>query len=58
MKKIMTLRMDQDLKKFFQKVAAEERRSLSNFIINSVLTYIKDHKGITWCEEGTKETKK
>ena len=49
MKKIMmTLRIDPDLKKFFQKIAIEENRSLSNFIINSVQTYIKEHKGIVW----------
>ncbi|UCD89498.1 MAG: hypothetical protein JSW04_13950 [Desulfobacterales bacterium] len=44
----MTLRIDPDLKIFFQKAATEENRSLSNFIINAVLTYIKDHKDITW----------
>jgi len=48
MKKIMTLRIEPDLKKFFQKIATEENRSLSNFIINAVQIYIKDHKGITW----------
>ena len=48
MKKIMTLRIDSDLKKFFQEAAAEENRSLSNFIINAVIAYIKEHKGVTW----------
>ena len=48
MKKMMGLRIDPDLKKFFQKIAEEENRNLSNFIINAVLTYIKDHKGLTW----------
>ena len=31
-----------------KKIAEEENRNLSNFIINAVLTYIKDHKGLTW----------
>jgi uncharacterized protein (DUF1778 family) len=48
MKKMMGLRIDPDLKKFFQKIADEENRNLSNFIINAVLTYIKEHKGLTW----------
>ena len=29
---------------FFQKFADEENRNLSNFILNAVLTYIKEHK--------------
>jgi len=48
MKKMMGIRIDPDLKKFFQEVADEENRNLSNFIINAVLTYIKKHKGLTW----------
>ena len=45
---MMGIRIDPDLKKFFQEVADEENRNLSNFIINAVLTYIKEHKGLTW----------
>jgi len=45
---MMGLRIDSDLKNFLQKLADEENRSLSNFIINAVLTYVKDHKDLTW----------
>ena len=45
---MMGLRIDPELKKFLQKMADDENRTLSNFIINAVLTYIKDHKGIDW----------
>ena len=45
---MMGIRIDLDLKKFMQKMADEENRNLSNFIVNAVLTYIKDHKGIDW----------
>ncbi len=45
---MMGLRIDPELKKFLQKMADDENRTLSNFIINAVLTYIKDHKEIDW----------
>ena len=45
---MMGLRIDPELKMFFQKIADEENRNLSNFIINAVLTYIKEHRGLTW----------
>ena len=31
-----------------EKLAAEENRSFSSFLLNAILTYIKDHKKITW----------
>ncbi len=34
--------MDDSIKAFFKEHADKERRSLSNFIINSTLKYIKD----------------
>jgi hypothetical protein len=48
MKKMMGIRIDPKLKAFFQKYADEENRNLSNFILNAVITYIKEHKGVTW----------
>ncbi len=45
---MMGIRIDPELKKFFQKFADEENRNLSNFIINAVLTYIKEQKGVAW----------
>jgi uncharacterized protein (DUF1778 family) len=40
-----------EFKAFLQKLARKENRSLSNFIINALLTYIKKHHGIDWREE-------
>jgi uncharacterized protein (DUF1778 family) len=48
MKKMMGIRIDPKLKEFFQKFADEENRNLSNFILNAVITYIKEHKGVVW----------
>ena len=48
MKKMMGIRIDPKLKEFFQKYADEENRNLSNFILNAVITYIKEHKDVTW----------
>ena len=45
---MMGIRIDPDLKKFFQKFADGENRNLSNFILNAVLTYIKEQKGIDY----------
>jgi predicted transcriptional regulator len=41
-------RVTKEFKKFLQKLADEENRSLSSFLNNAVLTYIKDHKGFNW----------
>ena len=48
MRPMIGFRVDQDLKEFFEKLAKKENRSLSNFIINAILTYIKEHHGIDW----------
>lgn len=45
---MMGLRIDPELKKFFKRFADEENRNLSNFILNAVLTYIRDYKGAEW----------
>ena len=37
-----------DFKEFLQKRAEEENRTLSNFIVNALLTYIKEHRGIDY----------
>ena len=46
MAKIMlNIRLEQSIKNFFKEYADKERRSLTNFIINAVLEYIrKTHK--------------
>jgi len=40
-----------EFKSFLQKTAKQENRTLSNFIINALLTYIKEHRGIEYEEE-------
>jgi len=47
------LRVTEEFKVFLQKLADGENRTLSNFIENAVLTYIKEQKGVDW-----KKTKK
>lgn len=46
-----------EFKEFLQTMAKEENRTLSNFIINALLTYIKEHKGIEWQPTGEQEEK-
>jgi hypothetical protein len=41
-------RATKEFKKFLQKLADDENRTLSSFLTNAVLTYIKDHKGIDY----------
>lgn len=38
---MVMIRMDELIKAFFKKHADKERRSLSNFIINSTIEYIR-----------------
>jgi uncharacterized protein (DUF1778 family) len=45
------IRLEPELKDLLQKVAKEERRSLSNFMVHSALTYLKEHKDIDWLED-------
>jgi len=44
-KQMTMIRLDENLKKELKKLAESENRSLSNFIINAVLEYIKNHYG-------------
>jgi len=48
---MMALRIDPELKEFFQKFARKENRSLSNFITTAAITHIKDRHGVDWNEE-------
>jgi len=52
------LRVSPKFKDFLQNQADQENRTLSNFITNAVLTYVKDHKGVEWREEQSKKPKK
>lgn len=52
---MMGLRIDPRMKAFFQQVAKKENRNLSNFIINSVLTYIKEHWDLEYVDDEKQE---
>ena len=39
-------RVSPEFKALLQRLADEENRTVSNFIENAVLTYIKEHKGV------------
>ena len=52
------IRLEPELKELLQKVAKEERRSLSNFMVHAALTYLKEHKSINWREEAKKKKPK
>ena len=42
------LKVDPDLKDMLQELADDDNRSLSGFVLNAVLHYMKDHHGIDW----------
>ena len=43
-----------EFKEFLKKMAEQENRTLSNFIVNALLTYIKEHQGVDWKAEKEK----
>ena len=45
MKILVNIRIDKEIKKFIEQYATKERRSLSNFITNAILTYTQEHHG-------------
>ena len=51
MKIMIGLRVTHKFKKFLQELADKENRTLSGFINNAILTYIKEHQGIEWKEK-------
>ena len=57
MKIMIGFKATKHFKAFLQKIAKEENRTLSNFIINAILTYIKEHKGIDYQEPPEKSPK-
>jgi len=48
MKIMIGFRVTKEFKKFLQELADDENRTLSSFLTNAVLTYIREHKNITW----------
>jgi uncharacterized protein (DUF1778 family) len=57
MKILVNIRLDKEVKTFIEEYATKERRSISNFITNGILTYIKDYHG-TDAPEPKKKQKK
>lgn len=58
MKIMIGLRVSSKFKEFLQSQADQEHRTLSNFITNAVLTYVKDHKKVEWREDTSKKPKR
>jgi len=48
---VIGFKATQKFKKFLQDMAKRENRSLSNFIVNALLVYIKEHHGKEWDSE-------
>jgi uncharacterized protein (DUF1778 family) len=57
MKIMIGLRVTEEFKTLLQKHADEENRTLSNFIMNALVTYLKDHRGIDWRKENREKSK-
>jgi len=51
MKIMIGIRATKEFRDFLKTVADQENRTLSNFITNALLTYIKEHQGIDWKKE-------
>jgi uncharacterized protein (DUF1778 family) len=45
-------RITEKLKQVLQKLADEENRTLSSFLLNAVLYYIREEKGVNLTKEG------
>ena len=48
---LISVRVSEDIKKFFDIGANKEKRPISNFLMSSTLTYMKEHLGMdydTW----------
>ena len=46
MKKLVGLKIDAELKAKLEKLADDDNRSLSSYILNAILVYTKEHHGI------------
>jgi uncharacterized protein (DUF1778 family) len=57
MKIMITLRVDENLKEFFQRMAEKERRSLTNYLVNAAIVYAEEHLGADWEKEAVSAEK-
>ena len=48
---LIGIKVNPEFKQILQEAARDENRSLSNFIKNCLLTYLKERKGIDYKEE-------
>ncbi len=55
MKIMIGFRATRAFKKFLQDMAKKENRTLSNFIVNALLVYIKNNHGASWDLEKDKK---
>ncbi|MBN1841676.1 MAG: hypothetical protein JW883_05265 [Deltaproteobacteria bacterium] len=54
---MISFKVDQKLKKLIQEIAEKESRTLSSFVTNCVIQYLKDHYGIDWHKAKKKPSK-
>lgn len=45
-KDMIGVRVPKEVKKVLEKLAAQENRSISNYVFNALLVYLKDHAGV------------
>lgn len=45
---MITLRIEAELKEFLHEYAAKDRRKLSNFLLHTATTYIRENWGVNW----------
>jgi hypothetical protein len=53
MKIMIGFKASREFKDFLKKMAKQENRTLSNYILNALLVYTKEHHGVDWNEEQT-----
>jgi hypothetical protein len=51
MKEMIGVRLEPELRKIIENVAAEEQRSLSNLVRLIILDWLENKKGIDWKKE-------
>ncbi len=55
---MISFKVEKELKKLVQEAAEKESRTLSSFITNCVVQYLKNHHGIDWYEVKKKKKPK
>ncbi len=55
MKIMIGFKASKEFKEFLRGLAKSENRTLSNFIVNALLTYIREHKGVEYRPMGDED---